>query len=555
MAQATLPAQEQRTFTTITIAPAVTQDVFFKQLHTQALQYPSKNNKELAFQTYIRILDIAPNYIPALNNLANCLLNNQGAPSKLTQEQRYIGATRLWRIAANRGDARAQCELGACYFKNQGVSSTLTPAERYSEAIRLWTLAAKQGYAMAQCNLGMCYFHNKGVPSNLSEAERYTKAVSLWDLAAKQGEVEAQCNLGTCYFNNQGVPSNLTQAERYAKAISFWSLAVTQGHAGARYNLGKRYLNNEGVPADLSPEQRYVKAVRLFRLAAEQGDPDAQSDLGTCYFHNKGVPLHLTPAERRAKAVHFWTLAADQGHAEAQYNLGRYYFNNEGVDSNLSQEKRDAETIRLLTLATNQGRSDAAWLLAQCFINGIGVSRNYDKALTLYEQALQKSDEKKLSLFYKMYKKRFLPQCSSFEKLAHHCFNTLVDRVNPEIHEKPAREKIAKDLIEATAIESCDIGDIDYATEPCPICQVNFEVNQKIMLLSNNAKSCFHVLCQNCLTQLRVSDLTFRCPLCREVPTVVSPITVMPPATQARRQQSVATRPTEATESKEAKAP
>ena len=307
-------------------------------------------------------------------------------------------------------------------------------------------------------------------------------------------------------------------------------LSLNPNHTQTLYDLGSCYFFNG----------QHAEAVRLWISAANQGHKEAQFNLGTCYINNQGVSSNLIPEQRLFHGFLLLVLAANQGLPEAQYSLGMCYFNNQGVPSSLTQAQRYAEAARLLAFAANQKHSEAAWILAQCFINGTGgVSRDYDKALTLYEQVLQKGDNVKLSLFYKMYKKHFLPQCSGFENLAHRCFAALVDQVNPEIHEKLAREKRAKDQIEATKIESYEIGDIDYAAEPCPICQVNFEANQKIMLFNNNSKSCFHVLCQNCLTQLRNSHLIFRCPLCREIPTTVSPITVMPPATQARQQQNV----------------
>lgn len=332
-------------------------------------------------------------------------------------------------------------------------------------------------------------------------------------------------------------------------------LTINQNYIPSLNALASCLLYNQGIPSHLNQEQRYAGAVLLWTNAANQGNAEAQFNLGACYFKNQGISSNPTQEERYIEAVRLWKLAASQGYAKAQYYLGACYFKNQGVLSTLTQEERNAEAVRLLTLAANQGHSEAAWVLAKCYIDGLGVSRDYDKALALCEQALQKSDEIKLSLFYKMYQKRFLPQCSGFKKLAHCCFTTLVDRANPEIHAKLAREKRVNDQIEATAIESCDIGGIDYASEPCPICRTSFEVNQKIMLFSNNAKSCFHVLCQNCLDGLRSSGLVFRCPLCREVPTTVSPITVMSPATQASRQQHASTQPLEAAESKEAKAP
>ena len=56
----------------------------------------------------------------------------------------------------------------------------------YKEAVRLYRLAADQGNAVAQYNLGICYEFGKGVAKDLDEAIR------LYRLAAEQGHENAK---------------------------------------------------------------------------------------------------------------------------------------------------------------------------------------------------------------------------------------------------------------------------------------------------------------------------------------------------------------------------
>jgi TPR repeat protein len=63
----------------------------------------------------------------------------------------------------------------------------------YTEAVKWWRKAAEKGNAKAQYNLGWCYANGQGVPQN------YTEAVKWWRKAAEQGDASAQYNLGVCY--------------------------------------------------------------------------------------------------------------------------------------------------------------------------------------------------------------------------------------------------------------------------------------------------------------------------------------------------------------------
>jgi TPR repeat protein len=64
------------------------------------------------------------------------------------------------RLAADRGDAKAQCSLGICYYTGKGVT------QDYKEAARYYRLAADRGDADAQCALGSSYYNGKSVPQD-----------------------------------------------------------------------------------------------------------------------------------------------------------------------------------------------------------------------------------------------------------------------------------------------------------------------------------------------------------------------------------------------------
>lgn len=79
----------------------------------------------------------------------------------------YSVLARDYRSAAERGDARAQAELGKLYWAGAGV-------ERNAEAAVQWLRkAAEQGDADAQFYLGHAYALGYGVPKDAAEAQRW----------------------------------------------------------------------------------------------------------------------------------------------------------------------------------------------------------------------------------------------------------------------------------------------------------------------------------------------------------------------------------------------
>ena len=78
-----------------------------------------------------------------------------------------------------------------------------------AEAVRLYRQAAEQGNAKAQTNLGNMYVNGRGVPQDDAEAVR------LFRQAAEQGHAQAQFSLGVMYYNGKGVPQDLVRAHMW----------------------------------------------------------------------------------------------------------------------------------------------------------------------------------------------------------------------------------------------------------------------------------------------------------------------------------------------------
>ena len=163
------------------------------------------------------------------------------------------------------------------------------------EQIKQYQIAAKKGLARAQYNLGVCYYNGYGVPKD------YSKAVYWYTKSAEQGDAYAQCNIGFCYKNGYGVPKD------YNKAVYWYTKSAEQGNADAIEALKK--LNREKTMSEEfkgTPEQ-----IKQYQIAAEQGNATAQYNLGVCYYNGQGV------AQDNKKAVYWFTKSAEQGNADA----------------------------------------------------------------------------------------------------------------------------------------------------------------------------------------------------------------------------------------------
>lgn len=158
-------------------------------------------------------------------------------------------------IAASRGSAEAQFNLGARYENGDGVERD------YKEALKWYRMAGEAGFPPAQNNLGVMYLMGKGVSQNDLIAFKWFRK------AADQGYGEAQNNMGIMFQQGRGIQKNLLSA------VSYYRVAAEQGNAMAQYNLAFMYHNAQGVGRDID------EAVKWYRLAAAQGHEGAKRAL------------------------------------------------------------------------------------------------------------------------------------------------------------------------------------------------------------------------------------------------------------------------------------
>jgi TPR repeat protein len=242
---------------------------------------------------------------------------------------------RQLRLAAEKGDPKAQVQLGLAYDSD---SSVFPGISRNTQTAAMWfRRAADQGNADAQCLLGNHYRDGSGVLKDTSEA------VKLLRLSADQGNAFGQAFLGSMYANGEGVPKNA------AEAFKLFRLAAEQGSAIGQCELGLRYATGEGAQKD------EIEGASWLRKAADQGYARAQRNLGAMYFNGVGVPKDISEAKKLIG------LAAAQGDADAKRNL---------VIVNKPQPL-EIEAFRLIQeYEANEIRADSAYKGKMALVSG-----------------------------------------------------------------------------------------------------------------------------------------------------------------------------------------
>ena len=210
----------------------------------------------------------------------------------------YAKAAHYMRLSADQGDTVAQMELGSYFGRGIGVPRNVTMA------VQWYRRAADQGNALAQYAMGGFYAAGHGVTNDMDEAVRW------WLKAAGQDQVDAEARLGELYLIQ--TPQYRTNYLNYPEALKWLRKAAAQGSAGAMNNLGVAYENGIGVKLD------FKEAARWYRAAAELGDDLGQANLGQLYFDGRGVKLDLVQAYK------WFKLSAGKGNSLGTVGLANF---------------------------------------------------------------------------------------------------------------------------------------------------------------------------------------------------------------------------------------
>jgi TPR repeat protein len=199
---------------------------------------------------------------------------------ELYNKGEYPNALKILKVLSEKGDAKAQNDVGVMVEMGQGTRANFRLAAEYYEK------SALQGYAEGQCNFGQIKKAQK----------KYGEAIRWFKKSAKQGNACGQHFLGVIYQHGKGLKRS------YKKAIKLYRLSADQGFYLAQSNLAVMYEKGKGVRRD------YVEALHLYEKSAEQGYFVAQYNLGMMYYSGKAGVRDIK------KAKELFKKACDNGH-------------------------------------------------------------------------------------------------------------------------------------------------------------------------------------------------------------------------------------------------
>lgn len=234
-----------------------------------------------------------------------------------------------FRSAAERGNARAQNNLGVIY--HEGVFG----GRYYAEAARWFEAAAAQGNAEAQANLARMFSSGRGGHKDPA------RAFALASMSAETGFPGGIGTLAGFYWLGIGVEKNVNHAVR------LYRQATEKGDAYSAYRLAE-YHGIRNLASDRPLIAYYYK------LAADRGHAEAQYTYAQ--FYRSG---HYGVTIDEGEAMRWVIRAANKGSSRAQYELGVKLV--EGIG--LPQDREMG--VRWLQIAAARGYMDAERTLAE----------------------------------------------------------------------------------------------------------------------------------------------------------------------------------------------
>ncbi|MDE7414002.1 MAG: protein kinase [Muribaculaceae bacterium] len=166
---------------------------------------------------------------------------------------------RLMMLAAEKGDAMAQCYIGLMY--RDGCATLRADAAKSFIWIKK---AAEQGNEVAIEEMGYKYYEGLGVEQNYGEAMKWLK------LAAEKGKTSAYSSVGIMYRDGEGVEKDFSKAEEY-----FLKGAIA-GNSYSAYLLGRLYGHYMNPP-------QVEKSLQWYQKASDMGSYRATEFLKTAY--------------------------------------------------------------------------------------------------------------------------------------------------------------------------------------------------------------------------------------------------------------------------------
>lgn len=180
--------------------------------------------------------------------------------------------------------------------------------------MRLYKIAADKGNAVAQCAMGIAYQRGKDLPHNEEASIKYLK------LAANQGDGQALYELA-CFHKDDYEKNSVLLRDR-TKEYEYFKKSVENGFTPALEFLGGCYQLGIGT------DKNDYKAFECFKKAADKGYPHSMFECAMSMKNGTGTEVDTQGA------WNYLNKSAANGDIFAKHFLALAYFEGDGVRQN-----------------------------------------------------------------------------------------------------------------------------------------------------------------------------------------------------------------------------
>lgn len=349
-------------------------------------------------------------------------------------------ALKEWQPLAERGDARAQFNLGVIHFNAQGVPHDTT------KAVEWYRAAADQGYGPAQAGLAFLYETGQGLLQNYVEAYKWLtlatrsgvekdearqtlatkmtaeqiseaeQAAAVWQPLIAETTPDPRGETAALEASITPTRGQIRKSQRLLGGLGF-DVGPVDGIAGPRTRAAVRdYQEQNGLP-----DTGVITAGLIARLeTGKSGDEPAQSEEQPAVREPEELraPMRQSPVAKKppvraqdcdllaahpadlalppgVSGVAFQDIDADRAIEACEMALAvnagdpRYQFQ---FARSLHRADRVEEAVTYYQQAGLQGHPLAQKSLGFAYANGLGVTRDYAKAAQWHHMAADQGD-------------------------------------------------------------------------------------------------------------------------------------------------------------------
>ena len=310
--------------------------------------------------------------------LYQCYKNGIGVSKNQDKAITYITA------ASEKNSVQAQRELAMIYLNDHkypkgDVLSTFYYGKMLLEGLGMKInkkeganyilLAADKGFPQAMYYLGNCYMNGNGLIKNSEQAVKWYKR------AAGVGISKAQWELAQCFRNGVGTSVN------YNQAMLWYSEAVAHGYAGTF-----KKLLSDSIPS--SPFSDYLHGMKAyynhdFEEALKDFKKVQKAKISDGKIMTAAILANNLYATKNFKKAVKILKETSESNPQALYLLAGLYEIGKGVPTDMNL------AVEAMTKAAELDYGPAICSLADMYYEGRGVEKNYEKAVNLYQTALE----------------------------------------------------------------------------------------------------------------------------------------------------------------------